>query len=208
HPAHARFFQVGHVLGVVDVAHGVHVAPAHADRHARQQARLRGGGGCGHAVLLLVFLAGAFFAALLRGGSTGSFATAAGLLPRGVFVSGSSLARKRPVCEAGLAAISSGVPVAMIWPPRWPPSGPRSTIQSAVLITSRLCSITTTVLPSSRSRCSTPSRCSMSWKCRPVVGSSRMYRVRPVSRRDSSLDSFTRCASPPDRVVALWPSLT
>ena len=28
-----------------------------------------------------------------------------------------------------------------------PPSGPRSTIQSAVLITSRLCSITTMVLP-------------------------------------------------------------
>ena len=42
-------------------------------------------------------------------------------------------------------------------PPPAPPSGPRSTIQSAVLITSRLCSITTTVLPWSRSRCSTVS---------------------------------------------------
>jgi ribosomal protein L17 len=55
-----------------------------------------------------------------------------------------------------------------------PPSGPRSMIQSAVLMTSRLCSMTTTVLPASRSRCSTASRCLTSWKCRPVVGSSRM----------------------------------
>jgi hypothetical protein len=31
-------------------------------------------------------------------------------------------------------------------PPRLPPSGPRSMIQSAVLITSRWCSITMTVL--------------------------------------------------------------
>jgi hypothetical protein len=52
-------------------------------------------------------------------------------------------------------------------------------IQSAVLMTSRLCSMTTTVLPWSRSLCSTPSSCAMSWKCRPVVGSSRMYSVRP-----------------------------
>src|SRR5947209_15590879 len=44
---------------------------------------------------------------------------------------------------------------------------------------------------------------SMSAKCRPVVGSSRMYSVRPVSRLDSSSASFTRCASPPDSVVAL-----
>src|SRR5690606_13033810 len=130
---------------------------------ARQLARLRGGAGVAHAVLALVFFAGAFLAAFfavafLRGGSTGSFFTAAGLLAGAVAESGSSLARKRPVWDAGLAAMSSGVPVAMIWPPRWPPSGPRSTTQSAVLITSRLCSITTTVLPSSRRRCSTPSR--------------------------------------------------
>ena len=36
-----------------------------------------------------------------------------------------------------------------------PPSGPMSMIQSAVLITSRLCSITITVLPASTRRCST-----------------------------------------------------
>jgi predicted neuraminidase len=36
-------------------------------------------------------------------------------------------------------------------PPPAPPSGPRSMTQSAVLMTSRLCSITTTVLPASRS---------------------------------------------------------
>ena len=27
----------------------------------------------------------------------------------------------------------------------------------------------------------------------------------PVARRDSSVESFTRCASPPERVVAGWP---
>jgi hypothetical protein len=30
----------------------------------------------------------------------------------------------------------------------------------------------------------------------------------PVARRDSSLASFTRCASPPESVVACWPTLT
>ncbi|MNR01446.1 hypothetical protein D3C85_1172510 [compost metagenome] len=34
-----------------------------------------------------------------------------------------------------------------------------------------------------------------------------MYRVLPVSRLDSSRDSFTRWASPPDSVVADCPSL-
>jgi hypothetical protein len=41
----------------------------------------------------------------------------------------------------------SGGPAASTEPPREPPSGPRSMTQSAVLITSRLCSITMTVLP-------------------------------------------------------------
>jgi hypothetical protein len=48
---------------------------------------------------------------------------------------------------AGLAATSSGVPVATTVPPPAPPSGPMSMIQSAVLMTSRLCSMTTIVLP-------------------------------------------------------------
>jgi hypothetical protein len=42
-------------------------------------------------------------------------------------------------------------------------------------------------------------------KCSPVVGSSRMYSVLPVSRFDSSRDSLIRCASPPDSVVAFCP---
>ncbi len=54
--------------------------------------------------------------------------------------------RKRAVCEASHSATVSGVPETRISPPL-PPSGPRSTIQSAVFITSRLCSITTMVLP-------------------------------------------------------------
>ncbi len=70
------------------------------------------------------------------------------------------------------AATSSGVPAAITSPPRAPPSGPRSMTQSAVLMTSRLCSMTSTVLPASTSRASTASSLRTSSKCRPVVGSS------------------------------------
>lgn len=89
-----------------------------------------------------------------------------------------------------------------------PPSGPMSTIQSEVLMTSRLCSMTMTVLPLSTRPLMTLSNLRMSSKCRPVVGSSRMYTVRPVDRFCSSAASFTRCASPPDSVGAGWPSRT
>ena len=85
---------------------------------------------------------------------------------------GSTRARYSPVAESGVAATCSGVPAATTWPPRAPPSGPRSMIQSAVLITSRLCSMTITVLPLSTSRWSTSSSFSTSAKWRPVVGSS------------------------------------
>ena len=64
----------------------------------------------------------------------------------------STLRKKPPVCEALHAAIFSGVPVATISPPPEPPSGPRSMTQSAYLITSRLCSITSTLPPSSIKR--------------------------------------------------------
>ena len=88
--------------------------------------------------------------------------------------------RSAPGCPAGTCrcgwsatfAISSGVPSATTRPPPLPPSGPMSITQSAVLITSRLCSITITVLPWSTRPVSTPSSLRMSSKCRPVVGSS------------------------------------
>src|SRR5690606_36019203 len=166
HPAHARFFQIGHVFGVVDVAHRVHVTPAHADRHAGQLFGFSAHQSVFFLLGVAAFLAADFFTGFsLRGGrASGLLATAAGCSGRAV-VEGSILARNWPVYESGYAATSSGVPVTRIMPPRWPPSGPRSITQSAVLITSRLCSITTTVLPSSRSLCNTPSSASMSWKC-------------------------------------------
>ena len=68
---------------------------------------------------------------------------------------------------AGFAATSSGVPSATTAPPPDPPSGPRSMIQSTVLITSRLCSMTMTVFPLSTSEWSTPSRRRTSSKCNP-----------------------------------------
>ena len=70
--------------------------------------------------------------------------------------------------------IFSGVPSATIFPPFSPPSGPKSIIQSEFLITSKLCSITMTVLPLSTKRCRTSSNLSTSAKWRPVVGSSRI----------------------------------
>jgi len=68
--------------------------------------------------------------------------------------------------------MSSGVPMPTTSPPPSPPSGPMSMIQSAVLTTSRLCSMTITVLPLSTRPFSTPSSLRMSSKCSPVVGSS------------------------------------
>src|SRR6185437_11227618 len=208
-PLQAGFLQIGEVDRIVHVVERVHVAPAHVDGGNEQ--RLIGGPGPGplgrlrmhqdfflpRIGLYLSAEAMCLVAALTR-------LAVPGFLGLTDFRCG---ARKWPVCDAGVPATVSGVPATRMRPPPAPPSGPRSTTQSAVLITSRLCSITTTVLPWSTSWCSTSSSCSMSWKCRPVVGSSRMYRVRPVSRLDSSLDSLTRCASPPDSVVALWPSL-
>ena len=79
-------------------------------------------------------------------------------------------------------------------------------IQSAVLITSRLCSTTSTVLPASTKSCSTFSSSLMSAKCRPVVGSSSRYSVWPVLFLTSSRASLMRWASPPESVGDGWPS--
>src|SRR5207247_1959672 len=65
--------------------------------------------------------------------------------------------KNAPVWLASFSAMSSGVPVATTAPPPVPPSGPMSTTQSAVLMTSRLCSITISVLPASTSWPRTPS---------------------------------------------------
>ena len=72
-----------------------------------------------------------------------------------------------------LRAIATGGPIATIWPPASPPSGPRSITQSAEAITSSWCSITTTVCPRSASLWRISSKRSISAKCSPVVGSSR-----------------------------------
>ena len=55
--------------------------------------------------------------------------------------------RYLPVCDFREVATFSGVPQDIIRPPFSPPSGPMSITQSAHLITSRLCSITSTVFP-------------------------------------------------------------
>ena len=79
---------------------------------------------------------------------------------------------------------------------------------SAVLITSRLCSITTTVLPASTSACE-----HLEQLAHVVEVQARGRLVEDVERvarslaRESSLASLTRCASPPESVVAGWPSV-
>src|SRR5437879_4473860 len=76
--------------------------------------------------------------------------------PHAGYPRSSSARRNWPVYErSAWRASSSGAPVATTRPPSSPPSGPRSMIQSAVLMTSRLCSMITTVLPWSTRRLST-----------------------------------------------------
>ena len=118
--------------------------------------------------------------------------------------------RKRAVGVSSLATASGG-PWATNWPPCLPASGPRSRIQSADLMTSRLCSMTSREWPESTSFWKTVSRFSISEKWRPVVGSSRMRSFArdesraPVAER--SWQSLRRWASPPERVLRGWPSL-
>ena len=81
--------------------------------------------------------------------------------------------RNLPVWLDGSPATSSGVPSATTRPPPLPPSGPMSTTQSAVLMTSRLCSMTITEFPLSTRPDRTVMSLLMSSKCKPVVGSSR-----------------------------------
>ena len=47
----------------------------------------------------------------------------------------------------------------------------------------------------------------ISSKCKPVVGSSKMYNVRPVSFFDNSAANLIRWASPPESVVEGCPSV-
>ena len=80
--------------------------------------------------------------------------------------------RWRPV-TVSLARRSSYEPSKTTSPPALPAPGPRSTTWSAIAIASGLCSTTRTVLPLSRSRSSSSFIRSMSWGCRPIVGSSK-----------------------------------
>jgi len=71
---------------------------------------------------------------------------------------------------------SSGVPSKIRLPPCSPPPGPRSITQSAHFITSRLCSIINIECPLSIRALNESSNFLISWKCKPVVGSSKINR--------------------------------
>ena len=91
-------------------------------------------------------------------------------------------------------------------PPASPPPGPKSIIVSALHITSKLCSIATTVFPFDTSFFKISSSLSTSCGCNPVVGSSNKYKVFPVSGFDNSVANLIRCASPPDNVEVDCPN--
>ncbi|KAG1165829.1 hypothetical protein G6F35_018550 [Rhizopus arrhizus] len=118
-----------------------------------------------------------------------------------------SFARNGAVLLALARATCCGVPFATMVPPAPPAPGPTSMTQSACATARMSCSIITTVLPASTSRCSCTSSRSASDACRPVVGSSSTYSVRPRWLRCSSVASLMRWASPPESSVAGWPSL-
>ena len=103
----------------------------------------------------------------------------------------------------------STVPVYTISPPFSPPYGPRSIIWSADLIKSMLCSTTIMECPNSIRRLKDFISFFMSWKCNPVVGSSKINKVFsllfPLSKKEASLILW---ASPPERVDEDYPSLT
>ena len=108
-----------------------------------------------------------------------------------------------PVKDAGQAAMSSGVPVATIVPPPSPPSGPRSMIWSAHLMTSRLCSMTRTVLPGVDELLQHVEQLAGRRACAGRSSARRGYRsCCRWSGAASSVASFTRWASPPESVVA------
>ena len=73
-----------------------------------------------------------------------------------------------------LFIIFSGIPSKTIFPPLSPPSGPKSIIQSAHFITSKLCSIQITECPFSIKASKDVSSLFISCKCNPVVGSSNI----------------------------------
>ena len=81
--------------------------------------------------------------------------------------------------------LAPACPRTTISPPASPPSGPRSMIQSAARITSRLCSITTSECPAASSWRNARSSFATSSKCRPVVGSSNRNSV-PAAASDRS----------------------
>ena len=67
------------------------------------------------------------------------------------------------------SATSSGVPVATILPPRFPPSGPKSTTQSADFMTSKWCSITMIECPVVLNLSSTSINCCTSENDNPLL---------------------------------------
>ena len=80
-------------------------------------------------------------------------------------------AARSPV-RVSLFATCSGVPSATTRPPCGPPPGPRSMTQSHARMTSRSCSTTTTLAPSSTSACSASTTYAASSAWRPALGSS------------------------------------
>ena len=96
--------------------------------------------------------------------------------------------------------ISSYVPCATNSPPCVPASGPISIIISAAFIMSSSCSTTITVLPKSRRFFKTVINRSVSFGCRPILGSSKIY-MEPTKLLPNEVAKLMRCDSPPESVA-------
>ena len=105
----------------------------------------------------------------------------------------------------GPFATVAGVPCATSCPPSGPPPGPKSMTQSAAAMTSRSCSTTRTLAPSSTRVCSASMTGRTSSACRPALGSSTTNSVA-LAGSLSARASLRRCASPPDSVDSGCPS--
>jgi hypothetical protein len=112
-----------------------------------------------------------------------------------------SAARSRSASPVRVSrlAMSPGVPSATRRPPSGPPPGPRSRTQSHARMTSRSCSTTITLAPSSTSACSASTTYDASSACSPALGSSTTKRA-PLVSSPRARASLSRCASPPDSV--------
>ena len=93
--------------------------------------------------------------------------------------------------------ISAYVPCATKLPPKVPASGPISIIISAAFMMSSSCSTIITVLPNFFKLSNTSTNFSVSFGCKPILGSSKIY-IEPTKELPKEVAKLIRWDSPPE----------